>query len=233
MIVARRVILISMNVFLRNSSNGFSIITVTNLLFLLLQLYLSPYESPADNTRENITLAILTLVTSLLTQAPRPLTVDYSVPLSLLVFLAVLGMMASIFAEKFCRAKCSRFFSSSVTTLSTNQSASAKLSKTNDNELVEMEHPVKSVPSMDTVTVVRSSSVEASPRSAPTPIPVPVSSLQPSWIASSPPAPSIASASTPLPSALIVTPSAQVFIPVPSTLSSNPSNNSVPNMVEL
>jgi hypothetical protein len=107
-IVLRRVVLICLTVFLRNSSNGFSLITVANLLFLLSQLYLLPFEDSGDNQRENLTLAILTLCTSLLTQAPRPLPLNYAIPLSLLVIFTALGLVFSILATKLCKKRTNR-----------------------------------------------------------------------------------------------------------------------------
>jgi hypothetical protein len=112
-IIARRVVLICLTVFLRNSSNGFSLITVTNLLFLLSQLYLLPFEDSGDNQRENLTLAVLTLVTSLLTQAPRPLPLSYAIPLSLLVLFTGFGLVFSIVASKLCKRKTNRTLTAS------------------------------------------------------------------------------------------------------------------------
>jgi hypothetical protein len=97
--MGRKVLLIALAVFLKHASNGYSLITVVNILFLLLQLYILPYDKSADNHKENITLVVLTLITALLTQAPQPLPPNYALPLTLLVLVTVAGIGVSIFVR--------------------------------------------------------------------------------------------------------------------------------------
>jgi hypothetical protein len=101
LITVRKISLISMMVFLKTSNELYSFITVLNLLFMLAHLYAHPYQAQADNKRESVTLVVLALCTALLSNAPSPLTLDYQIPLSLLIILASLSILASIALARF------------------------------------------------------------------------------------------------------------------------------------
>jgi hypothetical protein len=103
------VLLIALAVFLRHSAQLFSILTVTNLLFLLFHVYCSPFTEMADNHRESLSLIVLTLSTSLLSNAPLPLPLDYAIPLSLLVILTIFGLLFSIIKQKVAGKLCFKY----------------------------------------------------------------------------------------------------------------------------